>query len=69
MENRGILLKETTTNITGQEGEFLNILRPLMTSDLPLMKNLPIPLAKNAYFIFGLSAGMSAANAATQKNK
>ena len=69
MENRGILLKETTTNITGQEGEFLNILRPLMTSDLPLMKNLLILLAKNACFIFGLSAGMSAANAATQKNK
>ena len=37
LENRGILLKETTTKITSQEGEFLIFLRPLMTAGLPLI--------------------------------
>ena len=42
----GILLKETTKKITSQEGGFLNVLRPLMTDGLPLMKSVLIPLAK-----------------------
>ena len=46
LENRGILLKGTTRKITSQEGEFLNFLRPLMTTGLPLMKVLLIALTK-----------------------
>ena len=38
LENRGILIKGTTTKMTSQEGEFLNFLRSLMTAGLPLMK-------------------------------
>ena len=38
LENRGILLKETTQNISSQEGGFLSFLRSLMTTALPLMK-------------------------------
>ena len=56
IENRGILLKLTTRNITSQEGGFLNFLRPLMTAGLPLMKNILMPLAKNILVAFGLSA-------------
>ena len=37
-ENRGILLKVTTTKIAGQKGGFLNFLKVLMTAGLPLMK-------------------------------
>ena len=67
LENKGILLKGTTTKITSQEGGFLNFLRPLMTAGLPFMKNLVTLLAKNDLLPFGLSAGMSAADAAIQK--
>ena len=38
LENRGILLKETTRKINSQEGEFLNFFRPLMTAALQLKK-------------------------------
>ena len=38
-----------------------------MTAGLPLMKNVLTPLAKNILLPFGLSAGMSAADAAIQK--
>ena len=38
-----------------------------MTADLPLMKNVLTPLANNVLLPFGLSAGMSAADAAIQK--
>ena len=65
--NRGISLKVTIRKITSQEGEFLNFLRPLMTAGLPLMKNVLTPLAKNVLLPFGLSAGMSAADAVIQK--
>ena len=46
LDNRGILFKRTSTNITSQEGGFLNFLRSLMTAGLPLMKNIFTPLAK-----------------------
>ena len=69
LENRGILLKGTTREVTIQERRFLNVLRPLMTAGLPLMKNVLTPLAKNVLLPFGLSAGMSAADAAIQKDK
>ena len=67
LENRGILLKAIARKVTCQEGGFLNFLKPLMTAGLPLMKNVLSPLAKNGLLPFGLSAGMSAADAATQK--
>ena len=67
LENRGNLLKETARKITSQEGGFLNFLKPLKTAGLPLMKNVPMVLAKGIFIPLGLSAGMSAANAAVQK--
>ena len=56
LENRRILLEWTTRKISSQEGGFLNFLRPLMTSGLPLMKSVLTPLAKNVLLPFGLSA-------------
>ena len=47
LENRGILIKETTRKFTSQEGGFLNFIRPLITAGLPLMKSALTPLAKN----------------------
>ena len=47
LENRGILLKETTRKITSQEEGFFNFLRPSMTAVLPLMKNVLTPLVKS----------------------
>ena len=38
-----------------------------MTAGLPLMKNVLTPLAKNVLLPFGLSAGMSAADATIQR--
>ena len=69
LENRGILLKATTRKITGQEGGFLNFLRPLMTAGLLLMKNILTPFAKSILISLGLSAGMSPADAAFKKKK
>ena len=45
LENKTILLKGTTKKITGHEGGFLNFLKPLITTGLPLMKNVHTPLA------------------------
>ena len=39
-----------------------------MTAGLPLMRNVLTPLAKNVLLPFGLSATMSATDAAIQKN-
>ena len=39
-----------------------------MTADLPLVKNVTPQLAKSVLLKLGLSAGMSAADAATRKN-
>ena len=38
LQDRGILLKGTTTKITGQKGKFLIFLKPLITASLPLIK-------------------------------
>ena len=54
LENRGILSKETNRKIASQEGEFLNFLKLLMTADLPLMKSILTPLAKNVLILFEL---------------
>ena len=58
LENRAILLEGTTRKIAGQEGGFLNFIRPLMTAGLPLMKSVLTPLAKNALVPLGLSVEM-----------
>ena len=47
-ENKVILLKGTTQEINSQEGGFLNFLRPLMTTALPLMKILFSTIRSNA---------------------
>ena len=60
--------KRTTRKSTIQEGVFLNFLSPSMTVGLPLMKNVLTVLAKNIFFSFELSARMSAADVAIQKN-
>ena len=67
LENREILLKGTTKKITSQEGGFLNFLAPLMTAGLPLMKRVHTPLATSILLPFGLSAGVSTADATIQK--
>ena len=67
LQNGRVLLKGTTRKITSQEGGFLNFVRPLMTAGLPLMKTVLTPLAKSVLLPLGLSAGMSAADAAIQK--
>ena len=45
LENKAILLKGTTKKITGHERGFLNFLKPLITTGLPLMKNVHTSLA------------------------
>ena len=61
------LEKGATRKITSHGGGFLNFLKPLVAAGLPLMKNLLTPLAKNVLLPFGLSAGMSAVDAAILK--
>ena len=67
LEKRGMLLKETTRKIFSQEGGFLIFFRLLMTVVLPLMKSVLTPLGQNFLLPFGLSAGMSAPDAAIPK--
>ena len=67
LENRGILLKGTTRNITSQEGRVLNFFRLLRTTGLPLMKGVLTPLTKSVLLLFGLTAATSATDAAIQK--
>ena len=63
LETRWVLLK----GITRQAGGFLNFLRSLITAGLLLMNSVLTPLSKNVVLPFGLSAGMSAADATIQK--
>ena len=67
LENIGILLKRTTRKISSQEGCFCNFLRPLMTTHLPLMKNVLTPLSKSVLVPLGLTAATSATDADIQK--
>ena len=67
LENSLILLKGATRKITIQEGGFLKFFRPLMAAGLPLIKNVLNPFAKNFLSLFGLSAWMSATDAAIYK--
>ena len=45
---------------------FFNFLRPLMSVDLPLMKNVLTPLAKNVLLPVWVTTAASAADAAIQ---
>ena len=65
LENRGISSEEIPRKITSQEGGFLNFLRP--KADLPLMKSVFTPIAKNVLLLSRLLAGMPAADTAIQK--
>ena len=51
-----------------QSGGFLGkLLRPLLKTGLPLIKNVITPLAKSVLIPFGLTAAASAADAAIHK--
>ena len=67
LENREIILKVSAWKTTSQEWGFLNFLKPLMTVDLPLIKNVLTPLVKSALIPLGLWAAASATDAAIQK--
>ena len=67
LENKGILWNGTTRKISIQEGGFLNFFRPLMTADLPIMKNLLTPLPKSALVSLRLTAAAWATDATIQK--
>ena len=62
-----MLLIGNTTKNNNQEVGFLVCLRTLMTVGLPLMKNVLTPLAKSVLIPSGLSAWVSATDAAIQK--
>ena len=64
LENRGILVKESTRKITSQEGGFFKFLRPLMTVGVLLINRVLIPLDEDVLLLFTLSAGMPATDAA-----
>ena len=55
LENRGTLLKGTTTTITSEKEGFHNFIRPLMTAGLSLIKRVLTPLAKIALVPLGSS--------------
>ena len=68
LENRGILLKGTTTKVANQKGGFLcNVLGSIMKVGLLLMKNVLTPLVKNVLIPLGLMGAASATDAAIQK--
>ena len=69
LENRGILLKGTTKKLLVKKEDLKKILRSLMAAGLRLMKSVLTALAKCVLLPLGLSAGMSAADAAIQKTK
>ena len=60
-------MKGTTRKISSQEGGFLNILRSLMTVGLLFMKNVLTALVKSVLLPLGLTAAVSATDAAIQK--
>ena len=67
VENREILLNGTNKKITSEEGGFIRLLTPLITAGFPLMKSVLTSLAKSVLLLSGLSAAMSARDAAIQK--
>ena len=67
LQNRETLLEETTRNISGQKGGYLNFLRLLMSVGFLLVKNILTPLIKSVLVPFGLTAVALATDAAIQK--
>ena len=67
LEDRGTLLKGSTTKITMQERGFLNFPEPLLSAGLPLMKNELLALCKSVLIPLGLTATVSATDSAIQK--
>ena len=59
-----MLLKGTNGKITSQEGVFLSFLERLMSVGLPFIKNVLTPLTKSILVPFGLTAAVSATDAA-----
>ena len=63
-----IKLSKTQLHKIGQSGEFLGrLLGPLLKTGLPLMKNVLKPLAKSVLIPLGLTASVSATDAAIHK--
>ena len=60
-------MEGATKKITGQEGGFCNFLRPLMTGDLPVMKDVLTPLTKRNLLPLELAAAASVTDAAIKK--
>ena len=60
-------MKGTTKKLNCQEGGFLNFLKPLMATVLPLMKNVFTSLLKNVLVPLGLTAAASARDSVIQK--
>ena len=60
LENKGILPKKTNREISCQKEGFLDFLRPLLTTGLPLMKILLTPLVRTILMPLGLLAAASA---------
>ena len=59
-------MKGSTKKLNSKEGGFLNFLRPLMTTALPLMKNVLTPLAKSVLVPLGVTPVTLEADAAIQ---
>ena len=68
LENRGILLKETTGKIISQEEGLLNFIGSLMKVGLPLTKNVLAPLAKSVMMPLKSMAATNTADLAIEKN-
>ena len=67
LQNRETLLEETTRNISGQKGGYLNFLRLLMSVGFLLVKSILTLLIKSVLVPFGLTAVALATDAAIQK--
>ena len=65
LENRGILLKETSEKVINHKGGFLG---SLIRVSLPLMKNVLTPVAKNVLLPLALTVATSATDAVFQKD-
>ena len=69
LENKGILLKVTTREISSQKVGFLNCLRPIVSGRLPLMKNVHATLVESIFILLGLTIAASVTDSAIQKKK
>ena len=67
LENKGTLLKGTTSKISSEEEEFLSFFKPLIKVDLPLMKNVLTTLAESVLIPLVLIAAATATDAGIQR--